>query len=972
MAELFSGASAVPFSGKHRISHSPAVRIILAGAGGCVLALVAAALWMQVDSLPAGASLWARMPVDTAAALILHALGLILCGFGGFALPVIIAAVVALLSAANLASALSPLSMSLGGLMQGNVPLPGILLEPMAPIMALGLLLAAGQIPQLTRKRNGLRISFLGVGSTVVLSIALILLTGKLTGLGQVEDWFGFEHSGVLAVFALTVVGAIGLFSAISSSRRTGYMQLPWAPVALGFGAMLWIGFLYIALVGTQMDFVTRQVNSDANVIAREIGERFENKVQGLVHGVRRLERANVAAVGPEEITEVSRALFLRGYRGHGWLDANLQLRMAILGEDNGHQIQRELILEGTAPSQFERAIRLRTYVASDPIPFGEEETGFYLFFPSFRDETLQGFLVVAYVVEETIAPSIAGIVERGTIVQILDRGSVITQVEPAAFGVGNEDHQFMAMVDDVGPGWTVSLIPTDQLISRYRNELPETVLLLGTLLGLLAVFLMHTRQRLTGSHRQVKKLNEQLERKVRERTDALLKEVSQREQFAANLAHAAKHDALTGLPNRDLFAEHLAHAMSNARRQSGVLATMFVDLDSFKDVNDSLGHAIGDDMLQQVARRMRDSLREADVVARQGGDEFLVLAEALRHPDDAEELATKIINALGREFAIGEHRVHVSASIGIALSGGGGGPEDAATVIRNADAAMYQAKSEGKNRFAFHSQALQARIQERLDIKAALIQALEQKQLEVYYQPRLDIKTRQALGAEALVRWNRPGHGYLSPAVFIPIAEDTGLVTAVGKQVLYQVCDELNRWVQEDGQVPAISVNTSVHQFRDGQLLCDIQNCVDAHPQVARYLELELTERVLIDNREEYLVLLQDLSAMGIRIAIDDFGTGCASFGYFRNFPIHVVKIDQSFIEHMVDNDHDAMITHSIIDLARNFRLQVVAEGVETEDQYRLLKDAGCHEAQGYLLGKPMSAKDFRAYWKQQQREVV
>jgi len=422
-----------------------------------------------------------------------------------------------------------------------------------------------------------------------------------------------------------------------------------------------------------------------------------------------------------------------------------------------------------------------------------------------------------------------------------------------------------------------------------------------------------------------------------------------------------AYHDPLTGLPNRLLLTDRLAHALASARRRAGYLALLFVDLDRFKNVNDSLGHAVGDKLLWEIARRLNTCVREEDTVARVGGDEFVIVLENLSDKQDAVCIANKIHQAFERPIDIDTHCLHASASIGIALYPDDG--DNAEILMQNADTAMYQAKASGRNNFQFFAPFMNAHVRERLDLENTLRLALERGQFELYFQPIVDLAGGDIPCAEALIRWRHPEHGLVSPDKFIPIAEETGFITQIGDWVLARACMELAGWRAAGVRAPRLSLNVSARQFRQPGLAERIRQILLMHDVDAGQIDLEVTEGALMEQPDVAARILGELKAMGLGIVIDDFGTGYSSLAYLKTFPIDKLKIDRSFVRDILTDNSDREITLAVIDLSHNLGLKVVAEGVEEPGQLEFLRNHGCDAVQGYYYSRPLPADAFLAY---------
>ena len=422
-------------------------------------------------------------------------------------------------------------------------------------------------------------------------------------------------------------------------------------------------------------------------------------------------------------------------------------------------------------------------------------------------------------------------------------------------------------------------------------------------------------------------------------------------------------HDQLTSLPNRTLAAERLEQSLSAAARPDGSpVALLCLDLDHFKEVNDTLGHAAGDALLRTVAVRLRNCLRERDTLARLGGDEFAVIANAIKEPREAEALATRLIATAREPVTIDDQRVFVGLSIGIALSAPG---LDAAELTKQADIALYQAKATGRGGYCFFAPAMNANMLLRKAIENDLRLAMERNELELHYQPQIDLATGAMIGAEALMRWTRPGHGPVPPAVFIPIAEETGLIVPMGAWLLVEACREAATW-------PAgmrVAVNVSPLQFRFAGFLATVCEALAQSGLDPRRLELEVTEGILIHDTEETLAVLAELRAIGVRLAMDDFGTGYASLGYLRKFRFDKIKIDRSFVQNLGSDPNAEAIVRAVVGLSDALGISTNAEGVESLEQAALLQAHGCREVQGFLYSRPVPSKALHALLEPQRR---
>jgi diguanylate cyclase (GGDEF)-like protein/PAS domain S-box-containing protein len=435
-----------------------------------------------------------------------------------------------------------------------------------------------------------------------------------------------------------------------------------------------------------------------------------------------------------------------------------------------------------------------------------------------------------------------------------------------------------------------------------------------------------------------------------------IVRDVSERKRSEERIRYLANYDSLTGLLNRALFRDRLTHAMERARRQQGIFAVLFLDLDRFKLVNDTLGHSIGDELLCETAKRIKGCLRESDTVARLGGDEFVVMLEDIQAPDGAGMVARRVLQALARPVVVEGKEIYSSASIGITIY-----PFDAQEIeglLRNADTAMYLAKERGRNNYQFFTSEMNARAQERALLENGLRRALEREELVLFYQPRVDMRTNALTGFEALLRWQHPELGMITPDKFIPIAEETSMIVPIGEWVLRAACRQWRRWQDARFDPVDMAVNISVIQFRYAKLAETVQAIVKDTGMDPRRLELELTETALMTSPELCRKRLVAMKDSGIRFAIDDFGTGYSSLAYLRRFPIDTLKIDRSFVKDVRSNSDGAAIVHAIISLGHTLRMKVVAEGVETAEQRDFLLRHDCRDAQGYLFSRPLPAE--------------
>ena len=437
-----------------------------------------------------------------------------------------------------------------------------------------------------------------------------------------------------------------------------------------------------------------------------------------------------------------------------------------------------------------------------------------------------------------------------------------------------------------------------------------------------------------------------------------VFRDVSIARAMAEQMTHSAHHDFLTGLPNRVTLNDRVSRAIALAPRHMKKVAVLFLDLDGFKHINDSLGHPIGDRLLQSVAKRLVDCVRGSDTVSRQGGDEFVVLLSEVEQASHAAITAKRMLEAVAEAHSIGQHDLHVTTCIGVSVYPDDG--MDAETLIRNADTAMYQAKEHGRQGYRFFTPEMNVRAVERQSIEESLRRAMERHEFALHYQPKIDLRTGEITGAEALIRWTHPTRGLVSPAQFIPVAEDCGLILPIGNWVLHEACKQAQAWADAGLPRSTIAVNVSGMMFRDEHFLEGIFATLKDTGLDPKLLELELTESILMKRVESTQSILMNLRTRGVKVAVDDFGTGYSSLSYLRKFPIDSLKIDQSFVRQITTAPDETTIVTAIISMGRSLQLCVVAEGVETHGELAFLKAHNCHEAQGYYFSRPVPAEQF------------
>jgi diguanylate cyclase (GGDEF)-like protein/PAS domain S-box-containing protein len=437
-----------------------------------------------------------------------------------------------------------------------------------------------------------------------------------------------------------------------------------------------------------------------------------------------------------------------------------------------------------------------------------------------------------------------------------------------------------------------------------------------------------------------------------------IFRDVSAARALTLQMTHSAEHDFLTGLPNRMLLNDRISQAIALAPRHKKHVGLLFLDLDGFKHINDSLGHPIGDKLLQSVARRLVECVRASDTVSRQGGDEFVVLLSEIEQSEDAAVMARRMLKAVAEPHSVDQHDFHVTTSIGVSVYPEDG--SDAETLTKNADTAMYQAKEHGRQSYQFFKPAMNVRAVERQSIEESLRRSLERREFALLYQPKINLMTGAITGAEALIRWTHPTRGLVLPAQFIPVAEDCGLILPIGGWALREACAQARAWMDAGLPVRAMAVNVSAMEFRNENFLENLFAILAKTELEARFLELEITESVLMKHATSAAAILQTVRERGIRVTVDDFGTGYSSLSYLRKFPVDSLKIDQSFIRQIGSDGDDSTIVKAVIGMAHGLKLRVVAEGVETLEEVTFLRACRCEEAQGYYFSRPVPPRQF------------
>lgn len=485
------------------------------------------------------------------------------------------------------------------------------------------------------------------------------------------------------------------------------------------------------------------------------------------------------------------------------------------------------------------------------------------------------------------------------------------------------------------------------------------TILPVATLIVLIVFLLEFYRSALKKQREVLQAKNRELELQAWKRSEELNHKNIQLQTVLEDIRHLGYYDALTNLPNRRLFMKHMFDAIGNARQSGKMVAVLFVDLDNFKIINDTMGHSLGDLVLKELSHKIKNSVRQTDFVSRQGGDEFTLLLPELGNIEQARQLITEIHQRIQEPFIINDIEIHIETSIGVALYPKHG--DDIDNLIKCADIAMYHAKGQGKNKFSIYTPEMNQVYLRRMSINMQLRSAIQNEEFSLFYQPQVNITSGQITGIESLVRWTNPNLGDVTPSELIPIAEENGQIIPLGEWILLTACRQLKTWLDEGYNIPKVAVNISPVQFRDDKLVDSVKRILAETGLKPQYLELEITEGVAIYNEKAVLNKLVALKDIGIKVALDDFGTGYSCLAYLAQYPVDTLKIDRSFVKDILQNLDNRILVETMIIMAHNFDLDVVAEGIDTAEHFELLKDYKCDAVQGYLISPPVSAEHLR-----------
>lgn len=788
-----------------------------------------------------------------------------------------------------------------------------------------------------------------GLLGSATATMGAVSLLGYLTG---VEAAFRLvsQTGGMALPAALAFVVAGGSLSGfVAQTARLGMpdRQIDWAPWAAALSVLVAAVFLWSGLRANETEYFKRQLTAEVYFLRQGIAAPIQEDLEALQRMASRLESAGVPP-GAEWEADARRYLETDPYYALLWVDKDFVIGSAIslARLDRWHTLRLPAVNDKSNGPLVE--LGGRKLFRSSVITVPERGAGFYVFMPIRQGQGVAGYLVALVDLDAVLLPLLEEYLQRGYGFELFENGNRVALngvVEPFAAW---RSIDYEGAIRVAGKDWRLSLYRMRKGVAATRTALPETVLILGLVLAVLLGIVLRSRQLLAMRANDLTRSKQGLEEEVVQRSE--------------ELAYLATHDALTELPNRMLFSEHLRQALVEADRQARCLVVICLAIDHFQEVNNSLGHVAGDDLLRAFSRRVVQCLRRSDVLARLGGDEFVILCPEIATVDFAIGIAEKILGTMEEGFRAGSREVVVTTSIGVAPYPESG--KTAEVLIKNADAAMRQAKAAGRNTYVLYGPELGNTALARVELRRALRYAIRNGELKVYYQPQVALADGRIVAAEALVRWERPGHGLVQPNSFIPLAEESDLIVQIDSEVLRFVAADLQSWSGSTLALPWISVNVSARQLYRGRLLDDFREVLDRYPAARWRLEVELTERLLVDAVPQNRRVLDALVDLGVTFAIDDFGTGYSSFSYFRDFPIHTLKIDRSFTQQLAEEAADARITLAIIGLAKTFDIEVVAEGVELPAQQMFLYQHGCTRAQGWLFGRPMPADQFIAHW--------
>ncbi len=714
------------------------------------------------------------------------------------------------------------------------------------------------------------------------------------------------------------------------------------------FPAIVLLTFLAMATglkigLDSEEDAQIRQTLAlDTETLARRLEQDFLNHVIALRRMANRLD---VQPDLPQAVWREDARHYLQDFQTFQaieWIDENLVIRWiepmagneAALGYNAGFTPARRQELKR---AQEEGALNI-----SGVIRLTQGGPGLVVYAPVGAGEDNNGFIAGVFRMERLADALILPRIRGNFSVELLEDGEVTFSL-PAA-GPAQTEFSHTTQTNLPSVEWALRVRPTAEWIQRYRSPWPWVTFISMLTLGVLGSLTILLVQLIFKRNQALLRTRQELE-----------EEIDQRVAIQQDLARLESTDTLTGLANRRFFMEDLQHTLSQADRQLRQVALVMMDLDRFQMLNDSLGHHFGDELLAQVSARLDALSSERVMVGYSGGDEFMICQQHVEDIDDVIHLLGLLKGCFDEPFEVHGQRHHVTATMGVAVYPQSG--LDADTLLRNADIALYRAKEQGRNTYQFYTEGMQEREVRRLELDKDLSEALARNEFELYYQPQLDLATSQTTSVEALIRWNHPQRGLVPPVDFIPLAEESGRITEIGRWVIRAACQQLRQWQGSSLAGLGIAINLSGRELAEADLPNFLSACFREYGVEPGQLEIELTEESFIANIEHNHRQLRRISDLGVKLAIDDFGVGYSSLGYLRDFTVDQLKIDRSFITDVTQKHDDAVITRAVINLAHNLGIRVVAEGVETEDQLRFLRQNRCDMAQGYLMSRPVRA---------------
>lgn len=727
-------------------------------------------------------------------------------------------------------------------------------------------------------------------------------------------------------------------------------MQLLMKPV---FPVVILLTFLAIAtglktgLDSEEEQQIRRNLAIETEALTRHMEDDFLSHVVAL----RRMAARRAAMPDmPAEIWRSDAHQYLEDFKTFQaveWIDRDFIVRWVEPMDGNEGALNHNVAFSEERRQSLEQARAQGQLNISGVISLAQGGLGLVVYVPIGNGSDNLGFIAGVFRLERLANQLVTPRIRENFALELIEEDEVAFSLE--ASGPTVQKYSYTSITTLPGIDWYLRARPTTNWVDRYRSPWPWAIFLSMVSLGVLVSLTTLLAQ-------LILKRNQDLLHTRRE----LEEEMYQRTAVQQDLARLVSTDPLTGLANRRFFMEDLEHTLTQADRQMRQVALIMLDLDRFQMLNDSLGHQFGDDLLIQVAKRLDQLSDERVMVAYSGGDEFMLCQQQVEDIDDIIHLLGLIKNCFTSPFQIQGEPHSVTASMGIAVYPQSG--LDADILLRNADVALYRAKEQGRNSYQFYTEGMQQREVQRLQLDKDLSEALAQNQFELYYQPQLDLVTLHAVSVEALIRWNHPKRGLVSPAEFIPLAEESGRITEIGRWVIRAACAQIHAWQGTPLADLRVAINLSGRELAEPDLADYIGQCLSSYNVAPYQLEIELTEESFIENIERNHDQLQRISELGIHLAIDDFGVGYSSLGYLRDFPVDLLKIDRSFINAVTERHDDAVITRAVINLAHNLGIQVIAEGVETDDQLRFLSQHHCDLAQGYLLGRPLPASQLPA----------